>query len=178
MRRKIHPYITLLLSAFLLSSCAAVKMGELIPTEGKLQWIADDKKTDLLLFGDYEMVKDPSRFYIPHQCKKTAREKILLMAQTNTEPRFMLMVKESKLNMMVYPAGTTIMKDTVFHAGNGMMFRKQVIHLTLQEKHYSEVRYFLKGEARALQVHFWSWREDQNSLVKEADQIMYGFSMK
>jgi len=156
--------------------CVSMKSGEFIPTDGKIQWIASDGKMNLMLFGDYEQIKDQRNFRITHNCQKTYREIILLQAQKTSEPGIGLIIKQSRLNMLAYSAGMSLIKDTAFVSQNNINFRMQVIHSTSKQGPLTELRYIWEDQPMGVQFHFWSKRENQETLFKEAEGMMNSFS--
>jgi hypothetical protein len=170
--------LTLFIACCSMCACSTLRPGEFIPTEGKIQWIAADGKTNLILFGDYEQIKDKHKWRIPHPCRSTSRETTLLMAQTSAEPYIGLTVKQSRLNMLVYSSGTVILKDTIMNSQNGMPLRMQILHLSGKQGPLTEIRYIWENDPKAIQFHFWSNRENQDALLRESETIMNSFAIK
>lgn len=166
------------LMSMLISGCSALKMGEFIPSEGKIQWIAADGKTNLILFGDYEQVKENGKWKTPHPCRRTGRETTLLKAQSNIEPYIGLIVKRTNLNMLVYTSGTSMIKDTLIQTQTGMKLRMQILHMQEKKQPLCEVRYIWENDSHGLQFHFWATRENQEALLRESEGIMNSFSGK
>lgn len=80
--------------------------------------------------------------------------------------------------MLVYAAGTVLLKDTLFTSTTGLRFRQQVLHMPGKQGQITEVRYFWDNEPESMQFHFWAKKEQQEALMKEAENIMNTFSTR